>query len=142
MVFWKPSDAPLKSVIRDREFAAVRRYLQNDKKCRRFQFLNYFDEELALSLPHCELCTITTGPVPSYIEHSTDGFVTIRVLEESQFDSEPSDWLSFVFKKLSPHKSTVLDIFGLNSMEMSKYVVQEVPYTIFIATWLAIHAVF
>ena len=73
------------------------------------------------------------------IIYSIDGFVTIRVLEESQFDSEPSDWLSFI---LSPHKSTVLDIFGLNGMEMSKYVVQQVPYTIFIATWLAIHAVF
>lgn len=59
------------------------------------------------------------GPVPSYIEDSTDGFVTVRVLEESQFDFEPSDWLSFVFKKLSPHKSTVLDIFGMNGMEMS-----------------------
>ena len=58
-------------------------------------------------------------PVPSYIEDSTDGFVTIKVLDESQFDSEPSDWLSFVFKKLSPHKSTVLDIFGMNGMEMS-----------------------
>lgn len=62
---------------------------------------------------------VRDDPVPSYIEDSTDGFVTIRVLDESQFDSEPSDWLSFVFKKLSPHKSTVLDIFGMNGMEMS-----------------------
>ena len=53
VVLWKPSDAPLKSVIttpRDREIATVRRYLQNDKECCRFQLLNYFDEELALSL--------------------------------------------------------------------------------------------
>ena len=26
-------------------------------------------------------------PVPSYIEDSTDGFVTVRVLDKSQFDS-------------------------------------------------------
>ena len=65
VVFWKPSDAPLKSVIttpREREVAAVRRYLQNDKACRRFQLLSYFDEELALSLPRrdyllcCDVC--------------------------------------------------------------------------------------
>lgn len=65
VVFWKPSDAPLKSVItipREREVAIVRRYLQNDKACRRFQLLRYFDEQLALWLPcHdrllcCDVC--------------------------------------------------------------------------------------
>ena len=55
----------------------------------------------------------------SYVEDSTGCFVTIRVLEELGFDSEPLDWLPFVFKKLCPHNSTVLDIFGLNGMEMS-----------------------
>ena len=71
VVYWKPSDAPLKSVLtnpRDSEVAAVRRYLQNDKDCRRIQLMQYFDEELARSLPHrdralcCDVCAATLTP--------------------------------------------------------------------------------
>lgn len=68
VVYWKPSDAPLKNVFtnsRDAEVAAVQRYLQNDKDCRRFQLLHYFDEELGRSLRRrdcalcCDICAAT-----------------------------------------------------------------------------------
>lgn len=68
VVYWRPSDAPLKSVLtnpRDAEVVAVRRYLENTTYCRRFQLLQYFDPELARSLPPrdrslcCDVCATT-----------------------------------------------------------------------------------
>ena len=65
VIYWKPSDAPLKGNLsnpRDAEIAAVRRYLENDTVYRRFQLLQYFDDELAQSLPPrnhllcCDVC--------------------------------------------------------------------------------------
>ena len=71
VLYWKRSDAPLKSVLtnpRDAEVAAVRRYLENTTTCRRFQLLDYFDPELARSLPRrdralcCDVCAATLTP--------------------------------------------------------------------------------
>ena len=70
VVHWKRSDAPLKSVLtnpRDAEVSAVRRYLENTTTCCRFQFLDYFDPELA-RLPRrdralcCDVCAATLTP--------------------------------------------------------------------------------
>ena len=71
VIYWKPSDAPLKRVLtnpRDAEVAAVRRYLENGTTCRRFQLLHYFDPEFARSLPRrdcslcCDVCAATLPP--------------------------------------------------------------------------------
>lgn len=67
VVYWKPPDAPKKSVLythRDHEVAAVRKYLENDRTCRRFQLLSYFDSALAHALPWhepslcCDVCAV------------------------------------------------------------------------------------
>jgi len=64
-VYWRLSDAPLKGVLtnlRDGEAVAVRRYLENNTYYCRFQLLQYFDPELARSLPPhdrllcCDVC--------------------------------------------------------------------------------------
>ena len=71
VIYWKPSDAPLKRVLtnpRDAEVAAVQRYLENRTTCRRYQLLHYFDPELARSLPRrdcslcCDVCAATLPP--------------------------------------------------------------------------------
>ena len=68
VVYWRLSDAPLKSVLtnpRDAEVVAVQRYLENTTYCHRFQLLQYFDPELARSLPPhdrslcCDVCATT-----------------------------------------------------------------------------------
>ena len=67
VVYWKPSDAPLKKDLsnpRDAEIAAMRRYLENDGMCRRYQLMNYFDPEFAHSLHQrdpllcCDVCVM------------------------------------------------------------------------------------
>ena len=69
IVYWKPSDAPLKRIFishRDEEVAAVRRYLENCVTCRRVQLMNYFDPIFVQMLSKCEgyssccdVCTAT-----------------------------------------------------------------------------------
>ena len=65
IVYWKPVDARVRKVFanqRDKEVAAVRKYLENNSVCRRFQLLNYFNPEFAKSLPRrnpslcCDVC--------------------------------------------------------------------------------------
>ena len=65
IVLWKPADAPLKQDLanpRNADFAAVRRYLENDSYCRRYQLLRYFDPNLPNSVPRrdpllcCDVC--------------------------------------------------------------------------------------
>lgn len=60
IVYWQPSDAPLRkdqSDPKNAEVAAVRRYLENCEVCRRYQLLCYFDRDLANSLPSREKLT-------------------------------------------------------------------------------------
>lgn len=65
IVYWKPSEAPLRRDLNDpknAEVAAVRKYLENCTVCRRYQLLCYFDKDLANSLPDrekflcCDVC--------------------------------------------------------------------------------------
>lgn len=56
-VYWKPAEAPIKknkAIYRNREIAAVRRYLENLETCRRFLLISYFDKSLADSLDRSE----------------------------------------------------------------------------------------
>ncbi len=56
---------------------------------------------------------IGEGDAPPFIaDASTNGFVCIRCVEESQFTTVGPDWLNFVMKKIIPRKSIVLDMFG------------------------------
>lgn len=53
-IFWKPSDAPLKSdqtVSRNVEVSSVRRFVESTTSCRRHMLLTYFDPAVAKSLP-------------------------------------------------------------------------------------------
>ena len=63
VVLWKPVDAPLKQDLsnpRNVEIVAVRRYLENDKVCRRLQLLQYFDSRASPcskdKLLCCDVC--------------------------------------------------------------------------------------
>ena len=65
VVYWKPADAPLRRVLktsRDKEIAAVRKYLENVTSCRRVILLSYFDQGLVDTLPPqdnhscCDIC--------------------------------------------------------------------------------------
>ena len=50
VIYWQPKDCPMRKDLtnpRDAEVAAVRRYVENDKECRRYQLICYFDPELA-----------------------------------------------------------------------------------------------
>lgn len=72
-IYWKPFDAPLRKDLsnpRDAELVAVRRYLENDSECRRYQLLKYFDPSLVLSrlnihdpLLCCDVCAANIGDV-------------------------------------------------------------------------------
>ena len=45
-IYWKPSDAPRRKNVsdpRNAELCAVRNYLENNRECRRYQLLRYFD---------------------------------------------------------------------------------------------------
>ena len=60
---------------------------------------------------------IGEGAAPPFIKDpSTNGFVTIRYVEESQFTSDGPDWMNFVMKRLIPRRSTILDIYGHSGM--------------------------
>lgn len=61
----------------------------------------------------CLLVHVGDSGAPRYIQdQSTDGFVCIRYVEESQFTAAGPDWLKFVMKTVIPKKSTILDIYG------------------------------
>ena len=69
IVYWKPSDAPLRKDLsdpRNAEMAAMRRYLENCKECRRSQLLSYFDRDLVYSvsdkLTCCDVCAHAVLP--------------------------------------------------------------------------------
>ena len=53
IIYWKPVDVPLKQDLsnpHDAEIAIVRRYLENETECRRYQLMRYFDPDIARSL--------------------------------------------------------------------------------------------
>ena len=56
-ICWRPAEAPIKKnqgIYRNREVAAVRRYLENSGTCRRYVLLSYFDKTLADNLERCD----------------------------------------------------------------------------------------
>ena len=59
VIYWKPKDVPLRkdlTIPRNAEIAVVRRYLENNSDCRRYQLLSYFDPVIANDLgtqPRC-----------------------------------------------------------------------------------------
>ena len=60
-VFWKPVDAPMRkdqSDHRNREIAAVRRFLEDSETCRRYMLLSHFDRVVAdnMERPSRTLC--------------------------------------------------------------------------------------
>ena len=64
IVYWKRTDCPLRKqlhTVRDREVAAVRRYLDNDSLCRRYWLLDYFEKSWASCGKDpktcCDICT-------------------------------------------------------------------------------------
>lgn len=71
VIFWKPRDAPMKQDLsnpRNAEVAAVRRYLDNNKDCRRCQLLRYFDPSLPSQLSardHLLCCDVCASTVTS-----------------------------------------------------------------------------
>lgn len=69
-IYWLPSDAPLKKDLSkpgNAEIVAVRRYLENNKECRRCQLLKYFDDGLVSNLERrepstcCDVCKLCLG---------------------------------------------------------------------------------
>ena len=49
------------------------------------------------------------------VNKSTNGFVCVRYVDESQFATAGPDWLEFVMSsRIIPRKSIILDIFGEN----------------------------
>ena len=66
VIYWQPKDCPMRKDLtnpRDAEVVAVRRYVENDKECRRYQLIRYFDPELAKTMPKrdrllcCDVCS-------------------------------------------------------------------------------------
>ena len=56
-IYWRPAEAPIKKnkgIYRNREIAAVRRYLDNSDTCRRYMLISYFDKTLADGLERDE----------------------------------------------------------------------------------------
>ena len=69
IVYWKPSDAPLRKDLsdpRNAEMAAMGRYLENCKECCISQLLSYFDRDLVYSvsdkLTCCDVCAHAVIP--------------------------------------------------------------------------------
>lgn len=62
------------------------------------------------------LAHVGEGDAPTYItDKSTNGFVCVRYVDESQFATAGPDWLEFVMSsRIIPRKSIILDIFGEN----------------------------
>ncbi len=60
------------------------------------------------------------GEAPEYIQDATtDGFVCMRYLDESQMSGVGPDWLDFIMKTVVPRKSIVLDLYGESGKDIS-----------------------
>ena len=61
------------------------------------------------------LSTSTESNVPDYLLDTTDGFLCQRINfteVDSGFNHDALDWLTYILKKASTRKSSMVDVFG------------------------------